>query len=69
MLFNKKIEPSCSYCAHSTQINDTEAACIKNGVVSLAGQCRHFKYDPLRREPPHPATIDKSRYSEEDFKL
>lgn len=69
MLFNKNIEPSCSYCAHSTQINDREAACMKKGVVNLGGYCRRFKYDPLRREPPHPAALDSKRYSEDDFKL
>lgn len=69
MLFKKDIEPSCSYCVHSSQISDTEAVCIKKGVVSLGGQCRRFKYDPLRREPAHPVSIDKSRFSQDDFKL
>ena len=69
MLFNKKIEPSCSYCARGSQINDTQVACLRKGIVSAGGRCPRFKYDPLRRDPPKPITIDPAHYSEEDFEL
>lgn len=69
MLFNKKIEPSCSYCARGTRLNDTEVACLRCGIVSAGGSCRHFKYDPLRREPAHPVLLDTGKFSDEDFSL
>ena len=39
------------------------------GVVSAAGSCSAFKYDPLKREPPRPAKLPAEKYSAEDFKL
>ena len=69
MLFNKKIEPSCSYCTHGTKISGEEVACLKRGIVSSGGSCRKFKYDPLKRKPPMPAVLDTSSYTQDDFKL
>lgn len=69
MLFNKKIEPCCSYCESGVRISDEDVACLKKGIVSSAGSCRHFKYDPLKREPPVPAPVDAERFTEEDFTL
>ncbi len=69
MLFRKDIEPCCAYCRSGTRLSDTEIICYKRGVVSSAGQCKSFKYDPLRREPPCPAPIDGSKYREEDFAI
>lgn len=68
-LFQKKIEPRCSYCARSRALNDEEVVCSKKGVVSAGSHCRAFKYDPLKRTPPRPARADFSRLTEEDFKL
>lgn len=69
MLFNKKIEPCCSYCMKGSKINEREVACLRKGIVSSGGRCTQFKYDPLRREPPHPALLKTEGFSEEDFQL
>ena len=69
MLFNKKIEPCCSYCRFGVKISDDEVMCLKKGVVSAFGKCRRFKYDPLRREPPAHVLFDAKEFSEKDFSL
>ena len=69
MLFNKKIEPSCSYCKFGKRVSTEEVACIKKGVVSSGASCRRFKYDPLLREPSAPVLIKNGCFSEDDFKL
>ena len=69
MLFNKNIEPSCSYCKHGNIIGDTEVICIKKGVVSSAGSCKKFIYEPLKRRPPNMAVYKPTSLSEEDFEL
>lgn len=69
MLFRKKIEKSCSYCQFGTQLDDGLALCIKRGVVSANHKCRKFVYDPIKRVPPKPQTLDFSKYSEEDYSL
>lgn len=69
MLFRKKIQRSCSYCAFGTKIDDEQVLCIKNGVVSVSGKCRKFSYDPCKRIPAKPKAMDFSKYSKEDFSL
>lgn len=69
MLFDKKIDPSCAYCAHGTKISETEVVCIKKGIVSSGSFCRRFSYDPTSRKPAPPVTIDTSEFSEEDFQI
>ncbi len=69
LLFNKKIEPSCSYCTFGGRISPDEVICIKKGIVSSAGKCRKFKYDPLKREPPVHLKLKTDELSEEDFSL
>ena len=69
MLFDKKIEPSCSYCEFGVLIGDNEIICEKKGIMTASDSCRKFSYDPLRREPPKPVTLDTGRVSEEDFIL
>lgn len=69
MLFRKKMERSCSYCAHGTKIDDEQVLCIKRGVVSVCGQCRKFTYDPCKRVPPKPKALDFRKYDNEDFSL
>ena len=69
MLFKKRIEKSCSYCAHCTKLNDEQALCIKRGVVSLFGKCRKFVYDPCKRIPEKPKAVDFQKYNNEDFSL
>lgn len=69
MLFRKKIEKSCSYCAYSTQLNDEEALCMKRGIVSLYSKCRKFDYAPCKRVPPKPKAPDFHKYEQEDYSL
>lgn len=69
MLFNKKIEPSCSYCAKGVRLDDEQVACKRCGIVSSGSQCSRFKYDPLKRMPSKPVSLNTDRYSEQDFVL
>ncbi|MGM9520961.1 MAG: hypothetical protein ACI3VB_00600 [Oscillospiraceae bacterium] len=69
MLFNNKIDPCCAYCDSGTRISEAQVACLKRGIVSSGGFCKKFKYDPLKREPVCPVSLDKERYSEQDFSL
>ena len=43
--------------------------CVKRGVVPMEHHCRAFRYDPLRREPPRPATLKTGTLQEKDFSL
>ena len=54
-LFQEKIEPRCAYCA--------------KGVMPAGGRCSAFQYDPLKRVPPKPASLDTSRLDTADFRL
>ena len=69
MLFRKKIEPRCAYCAKGSQINDDEVACVKRGIVQAGYHCRSFRYDPLRRVPPRPIKLETDKLKQEDFEL
>lgn len=69
MLFAKKIEPRCAYCARGTDLADGNVICRKKGVVTAGSSCRAFQYDPLKRVPPKPVTPDFSKLKDEDFKL
>ena len=69
MLFRKDIEPSCAYCKRGTLVSETEVMCMKRGVVSADGNCRSFRYDPLKRVPPRPVKLNTDQLREEDFSL
>jgi len=69
MLFEKDIEPRCAYCKRGASLGEDRVMCLKKGIVSAAGACRKFRYDPLRRVPPKPMRADFSRLKEEDFVL
>ena len=69
MLFRKDIEPRCCYCHSGQQLNERQVACVKKGVVPVEHSCRSFRYDPMKRVPPRPATLDTRRLSKEDFSL
>ena len=47
-LFQKNIEPRCSYCARSRPLDADQVVCDKKGVMSGASHCRAFRYDPLK---------------------
>lgn len=69
MLFRKKIERSCSYCAHSGKIDSETYLCSKKGFVPACHKCRKFKYDPLKRVPSRRKPTDFSQYDDVDFSL
>lgn len=51
MLFRRKIERACAYCAHAVAIDEDTMVCRKRGPVPMDGACRRFSYDPLKRVP------------------
>ncbi len=69
MLFDKHIEPRCAYCKRGEFLDEEQIICVKKGVVSPAGACRAFRYDPLKRVPPKPASADFGKFTDEDFTL
>ena len=69
MLFRKKIDPSCSYCARSAKLEDGQLLCAKKGIVPCDGKCMAFRYDPFKRVPPKPKALDFSKYNKEDYSL
>ena len=69
MLFRKNIEPRCAYCSRGSRIDETRIACVKRGVVEDTDKCPAFRYDPLRRTPPRPATLRTEQLSPEDFQV
>lgn len=69
MLFRKNIDPRCAYCKRGQQINDREVACVKRGIVPVEHQCGSFRYDPLKRVPARPASLNTEKLNETDFSL
>ncbi len=69
MLFQKKIDPRCAYCRRGAPLADGTVMCPKKGIVSAAGSCGAFRYDPMKRVPPKPVRPDFSRLEGEDFSL
>lgn len=69
MLFRKKIERSCQYCANSARLSEDQMLCTKRGVVTIDSQCRRFCYDPFKRVPARPKALDLRKYEEDDFSL
>ncbi|MCF2596093.1 hypothetical protein [Pseudoflavonifractor phocaeensis] len=68
-LFQKKIEPRCTYCVHGRAMGEDQVVCPKKGVMAAGSHCRSFKYDPLKRVPPRPAKFSGGGLSGDDFKL
>ncbi len=69
MLFRRKIERSCSYCAYAGKLNQEQMVCQKKGVVSIYESCRHFHYDPLKRIPVRRKAPSFAKYDTQDFSL
>lgn len=69
MLFRKKIERSCSYCAYATRLEDEQILCAKKGMKTIDDKCRKFKYDPTKRVPAKARALDFSKYEAEDYSL
>lgn len=68
-LFRKDMDPRCIYCSRGTQLNEREVACLKYGVVPVEYHCGRFRYDPLKRVPPRPTTLNTAGLQEKDFKI
>ena len=67
-VFNKKLQHRCEYCVHGTLSEfANEVLCKKKGITSIQDSCRHYKYDPLKREPAKAKIADN--YKPEDFLL
>ena len=69
MLFDKHIEPRCSYCQWGTplDLDEGQMMCVKKGIVARTGSCRRFRYDPLKRTPPKPVAASFRHLKDEDF--
>ncbi len=68
-LLRKNIEPHCIYCEHGSPLADGEhVICRKKGVMAGSLHCSSFRYDPLRRIPPKPASI-RGHFTNADFSL
>lgn len=67
--FRKDIEPRCAYCEFGSTVNDTQVVCPRKGIMDSAAHCFRFRYDPLRRVPPRPASLDTKALSAEDFSI
>ena len=69
MLFRKKIERACEYCAHGTKLNEEQVLCARKGICSPDGKCLRFRYAPCKRIPRKATAMDFSKYDNEDYSL
>lgn len=69
MLFRKKIQRACAYCARGVKLDDESILCTKKGVMPIEGSCRKFRYDPCKRIPSKKKALDFSKYDENDYSL
>ena len=66
--FNKKLPKHCEYCIHGLKFGaENEIMCKKKGITNIFDSCRHYKYDPLKREPLKAKVSDN--YNPEDFSI
>lgn len=68
-LFQKEIEPYCTYCSRGRPLGENQVLCPKKGVMAANSHCRSFRYDPLKRVPPRPAKLIGAGASDEEFQL
>lgn len=69
MLFRKKIEKQCAYCAHSTALNEEQIHCPKKGVKDPSDHCMFFTYDATKRVPAKAKAVDFEKYEAYDYSL
>ena len=69
MLFRKKIDRYCSYCALAGKIDEENMICQKYGIVPKTHHCRKFKYDPLKRIPARKKSVGFEKFEDKDFSL
>lgn len=67
-VFNKKISPACQYCLYATPLSfGDDVLCKKKGISQKSDKCRHYKYDPLKRQPNK---VDiRTDFEIDDFKI
>ena len=64
-----KPEQNCAQCKNGYVIRmDGHILCRKFGIIEPAERCRHFVFDPLRRQPL-PRVRSEGGYTEEDFSI
>ena len=68
-MFDKNIKPSCAYCRHATGLGYDEYFCVNRGIMSSAGSCGKYRYEPTKRIPMPLPRINENKYTEEDFEL
>ena len=69
MLFRKRIEKSCAYCAYGAKLEDGAILCSKRGLKTQEGSCRRFRYDPCKRVPFKAKALAFSKFNDTDFSL
>ena len=69
MLFRKKVDRYCAYCAYAGKVNNDQMICQKCGIVPATHHCRRFRYDPLKRVPARTKAQDFSQYDQKDYAL
>ena len=68
-LFGNRIPPACKYCLLSIKLlqDGRHALCKRRGVVGVESSCSRFQYDPLKRIPHRPLTLQQ--FGKDDFLL
>ena len=62
-MFKKKHDVNCAYCKFGYILtNESDCICDKYGLIERKDKCSKFIYEPLKRIPSPPATIEE--YSE-----
>lgn len=69
MLFRKKIDRFCTYCAHAGKIDADAMVCQYCGIVPSTHHCRRFRYDPLKRVPGRQKHVAAEKTEEKDYSL
>lgn len=64
--FNDQIEISCNYCKNGSEF-DGAVICKLGHHLTPEGTCKHFSYDPLKRQPTTPPVLKS--FDPDDFKL
>lgn len=68
MKMSKDIAKECRICEHGRISPDgMSILCPKKGIMNLDMNCRHFRYDPLKRIPRKKPKMQE--HSAEEFAL
>ena len=69
MIFDKKLKPSCAYCLFGSSLGYDEYFCVRRGIMSSAGSCGKYRYEPTKRVPIPLPNFREKAYTAEDFTL